>query len=104
MAYKGKKQEPGRAHVSGQANVPLSGLPHTLTIDQIASEIGANLIDGLTTAEVQARLNTYGPNELDDGPGVSPVKILIRQVANAMTLVKRTTRPCHMPRFSDTIL
>jgi hypothetical protein len=75
-----------------------------LIIDQIASEIGANLIDGLSAAEAQARLDTYGPNELDDGPGVSPVKILIRQVANAMTLVKRTTRQYHMPRFSDPTL
>jgi Na+-exporting ATPase len=104
MPREGKKQEQGTAHVSGQANVSLMGLPHTLSIDQIASEIGANLIDGLSAAEAQARLDTYGPNELDDDPGVSPVKILIRQLANAMTLVKHTTRQYYMPRFSDPTL
>ena len=80
-------------HISGQAMEVLSGLPHTLTIDQAATEIRANLNDGLTSAEAESRLQKYGGNELDDGPGVSPVKILVRQVANSMTLVKRTTRP-----------
>ncbi|KAI9801201.1 MAG: hypothetical protein M1825_003475 [Sarcosagium campestre] len=91
MAAAKAKREEANAHVSGQANEPLSDLPHTLTIEQISTEIGANLDDGLTAAEAKARLEKYGKNELDDGPGVSPVKILIRQVANAMTLVKRTT-------------
>jgi P-type Na+/K+ transporter len=91
MAAKGKKKDGDTPHISGQANEPLSGLPHTLTIEQAAKEICANLEDGLTSAEAKIRLEKYGPNELDDGPGVQPVKILIRQVANAMTLVKRTT-------------
>ncbi|KAM0124093.1 hypothetical protein ACHAO1_011138 [Botrytis cinerea] len=75
------------SHVSGQANEQLSDLPHSLTIEQLLDEIGANLESGLTASEAKARLEKYGENELDDGPGVSPVKILIRQVANAMTLV-----------------
>lgn len=33
------------------------------------------------------RLDNYGPNELGQMEGVSPIKILIVQVANAMTLV-----------------
>lgn len=93
MAGKGKKKDEETAHVSGQANEPLSDLPHALSIEQVASEIGANLEDGLTAAEAKARLEKYGPNELDDGPGVQPFKIFVRQVANAMTLVKRTTFP-----------
>jgi len=104
MTGKLKQNDAIAAHVSGQANEPLSGLPHTLTVDQAVREIGANINDGLTSAEAEARLQKYGPNELDDGPGVSPVKILIRQVANAMTLVKRTTRPHNGHRFSDPIL
>ncbi|KAG9240694.1 sodium P-type ATPase-like protein [Calycina marina] len=86
VAGNGKKEE-GTAHVSGQGNEPLSGLPHTLTIEQISREIGSNLEDGFTAAEAKARLEKYGKNELDDGPGISLMKILIRQVANAMTLV-----------------
>ena len=98
MASKGKTREkPGddanALHISGQAMEALSGLPHTLTIDQAATEISSNLNEGLTSVEAESRLQKYGRNELDDGPGVSPVKILVRQVANSMTLVKRTTRP-----------
>merc|ERR1712093_457641 len=80
MAGNGKGKEEAAAHVSGQANEPLSGLPHTLTAEQLANE-----------TEAKSRVEKYGPNELDDGPGVNPAKILLRQVANAMTLVKRTT-------------
>lgn len=100
---KGKGDEPA-AHVSGQANEPLSALPHQLTADQLAAETGANLLDGLTEAEAKSRQEKHGPNELDDGPGVNPAKILLRQVANAMTLVKRTTRSFSDHRCSDPIL
>lgn len=81
------------SHVSGQAMEPLSALPHTLSIDQAAIEIGSDLNDGLTSAEAEARLQKYGKNEFDDGPGVSPAKILVRQVANSMTLVRSTACP-----------
>jgi len=77
--------------VSGQANKPLSLPPHALSYDAVSSEIGANTHDGLTAAEARSRLEEYGRNELDDSPGVQPAKILIRQVANAMMLVKHPT-------------
>jgi len=88
-ANKNKNKEVA-IHVSGQANEPLSGLPHTLNIEQICNETKVDPKDGLTAVEAASRLEKYGKNELDDGPGVSPGKILLRQVANAMTLVKRT--------------
>lgn len=64
---------------------------HALKYEEAVSELGANASDGLTSGEASSRLSDYGRNELDNGPGVSPTKILIRQVANAMMLVKRTT-------------
>lgn len=75
-------------HVSGQSNKPLSKPAHALDYETVAQELEANLQDGLTDAEAKARLELYGKNELDDGPGVQPVKILIHQVANAMILVR----------------
>lgn len=81
------------AHISGQANEPLSLPPHALSHDDFVSEIQGKRIDGLTADEAKSRLEKYGPNELDDGPGVQPLKILVRQVANAMILVKRTILP-----------
>ncbi|KAF3935424.1 hypothetical protein ABW20_dc0105018 [Dactylellina cionopaga] len=75
------------SHISGQAKNPLSRPAHALDCDQVVKETEADTQDGLTSAEASTRLERYGHNQLDDGPGVQPVKILIRQVANAMTLV-----------------
>ncbi|KAL2754774.1 hypothetical protein ACRALDRAFT_1051295 [Sodiomyces alcalophilus JCM 7366] len=74
-------------HVSGQANKPLSRPPHSLTIQQAVEELKANTDDGLTTAEAKARLEEYGRNSFGEEKGIQPMKILITQVANAMTMV-----------------
>ena len=79
-------------HVSGQANKPLSAPAHALTYDAVTTELGANKDNGLSSAEAKSRLDEYGRNELDDGPGVQPFKILVRQIANAMMLVERPIR------------
>ncbi|KAF3941536.1 hypothetical protein ABW19_dt0203870 [Dactylella cylindrospora] len=86
MGKKAKENGLG-SHVSGQANNPMSKPAHALSYQQVINETNANALDGLTSAEAASRLEQYGKNQLDDGPGVQPVKILIRQVANAMTLV-----------------
>ena len=80
-------------HVSGQANKPLSLPPHALSHHAVSTELGANTEIGLTDANVKSRLEEYGRNELDDGPGVQPIKILVRQVANAMMLVSQSKLP-----------
>lgn len=66
----------------------LSRPAHALSYEAVSEEIGADTENGLSAAEATCRLEKYGRNELDDGPGVQPVKILIHQVANAMMLVK----------------
>ena len=75
------------AHVSGQANRPLTKPAHALSYEAVVSEIKANADDGLTEQEAQRRLDKFGPNELGSDDGVQLLKILARQVANAMTLV-----------------
>ncbi len=80
-------------HISGQSNKPLSAPPHALPGDVFLSELQANLNDGLSSTEAAERLTGYGLNELDDGPGVQPLKILLRQAANAMILVNYTMSP-----------
>ncbi len=84
-----KKVDNNENHVSGQANKPISKCPHALPHGDVAKELGANTSDGLADGEAKSRLEEYGRNELDDGPGVQPVKILIRQIANAMMLVSK---------------
>ena len=84
----GKNQTDQEPHVSGQANKPLSQPPHALSHPVVTQELRTNAEDGLNEQEAKSRLDEYGRNELDDGPGVQPVKILVRQIANAMMLVK----------------
>ncbi|RYP47561.1 hypothetical protein DL768_006406 [Monosporascus sp. mg162] len=74
-------------HVSGQSNKPLTKPAHALDRDDLVQQLDADIENGLTAVDAKQRLEQYGRNELDDGPGVQPIKILIRQVANAMMLV-----------------
>ena len=60
---------------------------HALERDVLIRELGADAENGFSKAIAYEKLEEFGRNELDDGPGVQPVKILIRQVANAMMLV-----------------
>lgn len=83
----GGKQETD--HVSGQANKPMSKPAHALSYEQVIEETGSSGIDGLSQEEAEKRLAEYGKNELDNGPGVNPAKILVKQIANAMMLVRR---------------
>lgn len=74
-------------HVSGQSNKPLTKPAHALGRDDLAQQLNADIENGLSAAEARQRLSEHGRNELDDGPGVQPFKILLRQIANAMMLV-----------------
>ncbi|KAJ5201657.1 ATPase P-type K/Mg/Cd/Cu/Zn/Na/Ca/Na/H-transporter [Penicillium cinerascens] len=71
----------------GSGGSPLSQPAHTLPYEAVLKELTTGLDEGLAPDEASRRLQQYGPNKLDEGEGVSVVKILIRQVANAMMLV-----------------
>ncbi|KAK4098538.1 potassium/sodium eff [Parathielavia hyrcaniae] len=86
MAKKGEKDATG-GHVSGQSNRPLSRPAHALTHEQLATELNADVLSGLTAQEAKARLEQYGRNDLGEEEGVQPFKIVVAQIANAMTLV-----------------
>ena len=82
-----KVKSPDEGHVSGQSNKPLSLPPHSLTLAQVVDELSTNTWSGLDDTEAKRRLEDFGANDLGDTAGVSVVKILIAQVANAMTMV-----------------
>jgi magnesium-transporting ATPase (P-type) len=67
----------------------LSAPAHSLSIEEVLRQLFTRKEDGLTRDEAEKRLQSYGPNKLDEGEGVSIAKILLRQIANAMMLVKR---------------
>ncbi|KAH2265337.1 hypothetical protein KXW26_004658 [Aspergillus fumigatus] len=65
----------------------LSQPAHALRYEDVLRELAVDPDQGLTVGEAKRRLQQYGPNELEGGEGVSIVKIVIRQIANAMMLV-----------------
>lgn len=79
--------KPDQNHVSGQSNKPLSRPAHALTHQQLAEELKADPLNGLSVDEAQRRLEEFGRNDLGEAEGVQPLKIVIAQIANAMTLV-----------------
>ena len=75
------------SHVSGQSNKPMSQPAHSLKWEQVVEELGGSGEDGISSSEATKRAQEFGRNELGETGGVNVGKILIRQVANAMTLV-----------------
>ncbi|KAH9905289.1 potassium/sodium efflux P-type ATPase [Xylariomycetidae sp. FL2044] len=86
MAAK-KKVDASETHVSGQSNKPLSHPAHALSYEQVISELGSDGMNGLSDHVAKQRLEELGHNDLGDSEGISAWKIVVAQVANAMTLV-----------------
>jgi len=99
----GKQDESDQmaAHVSGQSNKPLSAPAHALTHEQLASELQADPLTGLSASEAASRLSQYGRNELGEAEGPQPLKIIVAQVANAMTLVRPPILLSHLTCVSS---
>ncbi|PWN40311.1 putative ENA2-plasma membrane P-type ATPase [Ceraceosorus guamensis] len=98
-----EKQTPGASEESGEHSSP-NGDPTTAPQGPIEREeamknayqypskvvveaMGSDETQGLSEKEVKNRAEQYGPNQLEGGDEISKLKILIHQVANAMTLV-----------------
>lgn len=60
---------------------------HTLPFEDVLQKLEVQPDSGLSDSHVKTRKDMYGPNQLDEGPGVQPFRILVHQVANALTLV-----------------
>jgi len=80
----------------------------TFTLDQpayrvgpheVARQLGTNFEKGLSKQEAKRRHGVVGDNALEGGEGVSIWRVLVRQVANALTLVSshvlRRLTPCY---------
>jgi P-type Ca2+ transporter type 2C len=60
---------------------------HTTAVTDLPEQLQTNLQTGLSPAEAAARLAQYGPNELEERGGVSPLKLLLSQFSNTMVLI-----------------
>jgi Na+-exporting ATPase len=70
------------------ADGELSKPAYLLSVEEALRELNADPDRGLTEEDAKARLQNAGPNELQGGGGVSPVRILAGQIFNAMVLVR----------------
>src|SRR3990170_6598100 len=52
---------------------------HTLPIDEVIRDLGANADTGLSHAEAEDRLKKYGHNQLEEKGGVSPIMLFLGQ-------------------------
>lgn len=60
---------------------------HTLEVDKALELLNSKRDAGLTSQEVQQRLQQYGSNELEETAGRSPLAILLDQFKNIMLLM-----------------
>ena len=73
--------------MSDQTSFTLDQPAYRLHPHEIARQLGTNLQTGLTKQEAERRHGIVGNNALESEGGVSIWKVLMRQVANALTLV-----------------
>src|SRR5690606_1307134 len=59
---------------------------HTQPVDTVLSDLQASA-DGLSSAEAQARIDEFGPNELKATRGISAWEILIEQFKNVLIII-----------------
>lgn len=88
------------AHVSGQANEPLSRPAHALTSHQVVQELGTDPSSGLTSEDAAQRCAKYGANDLGKQKSIQPVQIFIAQIMNAMTLVNIAAQDESVPGYN----
>ncbi|MGL4617453.1 MAG: cation-transporting P-type ATPase, partial [Chroococcidiopsis sp.] len=60
---------------------------HALEVDKTIQVLESNAEAGLSSSQVKQRLEEYGPNELQESGGRSPIAILIDQFKNIMLLM-----------------
>ncbi|KAG8935760.1 hypothetical protein FRC02_006569 [Tulasnella sp. 418] len=69
------------------AQQALAERAHNLDVGSLLKKLRSNEHDGLVEEDAAKRIEEYGENQLTDEGGVSALKVLIRQMANALCLV-----------------
>ena len=74
----------GKSKETGPRPFDLDVPAHTVSFEEVIQKLQVDQEGGLHEDEAKSRKNIYGPNQLDEGPGVRPFRILVHQVANAL--------------------
>lgn len=78
----GKKAVPG-----GDGALVLSQPAHCVDAGDVLSQLQSDSQSGLSDGEVSKRQQIYGHNALEGSGGAGPIRILMNQVLNALTMV-----------------
>lgn len=62
--------------------------PFLLSVEEVAAQLNTNTVTGLSARKVQELQRECPPNALEGGGGASAVEIFIKQLTNAMILVR----------------
>jgi Ca2+-transporting ATPase len=73
--------------MSANSQPESNSLWHSWEIDQALNLLKTDADKGLTSQDVQQRLQKYGPNELEENEGRNPWEILLDQFKNIMLLM-----------------
>ncbi|KAF9452467.1 sodium transport ATPase [Macrolepiota fuliginosa MF-IS2] len=65
----------------------INSTAHTLTPQQITTELSTSVMGGLSKDEALRRLESCGENILQGGGGISALRVLLGQFANVLTLI-----------------
>ncbi|ORX93774.1 potassium/sodium efflux P-type ATPase [Basidiobolus meristosporus CBS 931.73] len=60
---------------------------HTYDVRKVVTELKTDTEDGLTSQEIKSRTEKYGANQMSGEGGVSPWKVLLRQLLNYLTVI-----------------
>ena len=62
--------------------------PFLLPLDEIVEQLGTNVDTGLSRLKAQQSQHDYGPNKIKGEGAIKWYSILIKQISNAMILVR----------------
>lgn len=87
MVDKHSAEKPGPL---GDVAVHAMGQPaHCISAGDVLDQLQSDAQSGLSEDEVSKRKQAYGANALEGSGGVGPIRILMNQVLNALTMVCR---------------
>ncbi|KAI0093721.1 sodium transport ATPase [Irpex rosettiformis] len=86
-AFRQKRAQKPPTRSADSQTAALANNVHWLDVNAVVRELKTTRPDGLQDDEASRRLEEYGENSLIGEGGVSATKVLVRQMANALTLV-----------------
>lgn len=77
------------SHITSSEELPESNTRdvHTLGVGQVVTILRTDLERGLTAEEAEARLEEYGPNELEKRERISPLRIFLEQFTGFLVVI-----------------